>query len=75
VANKSTDITADGNSDTKYPTVKSVKDYVDAFSSGSNSDISAEIANQITADSTEAANRTEADTLLASNLSAEDSNI
>ena len=75
VANKSTDITADGSSDTKYPTVKSVKDYVDAFSSGSNSDISAEIASRITADSTEAANRTEADTLLASNLSAEDSNI
>jgi hypothetical protein len=60
VANKSTNITADGSSDTKYPTVKSVKDYVDAFSSGSNTDISAEIANRIAGVST-----------LTSNLSAE----
>jgi hypothetical protein len=29
VANKSTDITSDATSDTKYPTVKSVKDYID----------------------------------------------
>ena len=35
VANKSTDVTTDGSSDTKYPSVKSVKDYVDASSTGS----------------------------------------
>ena len=29
VANKSTDVNGDGTSDTKYPSVKSVKDYVD----------------------------------------------
>jgi hypothetical protein len=29
-ANKSTDVTTDGASDTKYPSVKAVKDYVDA---------------------------------------------
>ena len=29
VANKSTDLTVDGSSNTKYPSVKSVKDYVD----------------------------------------------
>ena len=34
-ANKSTSISADGSSNTKYPTVKAVKDYVDASSSGS----------------------------------------
>lgn len=34
-ANKSTSISADGSSNTKYPTVKAVKDYVDASSSSS----------------------------------------
>jgi len=68
LANKSTNIIADGSSDTKYPTVKSVKDYVDAFSSGSNTDISAEVANRIAGDSTltsnllaESSDRTTAD--------------
>jgi hypothetical protein len=34
VANKSTDVTTDGASDTKYPSVKAIKDYVDASSGG-----------------------------------------
>lgn len=34
VANKSTDVAIDGASDTKYPSVKAVKDYVDANSGG-----------------------------------------
>lgn len=34
VANKSTDVTTDGASDTKYPSVKAIKDYVDANSGG-----------------------------------------
>lgn len=33
VANKSTDIAADANSSIKYPTVKSIKDYIDSQSS------------------------------------------
>lgn len=33
-SNKSTSITTDGSSDTKYPSVKAVKDYVDASVSG-----------------------------------------
>ena len=44
VANKSTDVTTDGSSDTKYPSVKSVKDYVDASSTGS----STALANEVT---------------------------
>lgn len=36
VANKSTNVTTDGASDTKYPTVKSVKDYVDNATSSIN---------------------------------------
>jgi hypothetical protein len=35
LTNKSTNVTADGSSDTKYPSVKAVKDYVDANSGGS----------------------------------------
>jgi len=35
-ANKSTNVTTDGASDTKYPTVKSVKDYVDNATSSIN---------------------------------------
>jgi hypothetical protein len=34
LTNKSTNVTADGSSDTKYPSVKAVKDYVDANSGG-----------------------------------------
>ena len=32
LSNKSTNVTTDGASDTKYPSVKAVKDYVDANS-------------------------------------------
>jgi hypothetical protein len=34
VVNKSTNVTTDGASDTKYPSVKAIKDYVDANSGG-----------------------------------------
>ena len=43
VANKSTDVTTDGTSDTKYPSVKSVKDYVDASSTGNSTALTAEV--------------------------------
>ena len=43
VANKSTDIVTDAASDTKYPSVKSVKDYVDAASTGSSTALDAEV--------------------------------
>ena len=36
LANKSIDVTSDGTSDTKYPSVKSIKDYVDASSTAQN---------------------------------------
>jgi hypothetical protein len=36
LTNKSTNVTTDGASDTKYPSVKAVKDYVDANTGGSN---------------------------------------
>ncbi len=34
VANKSTNVTTDGSSDTKYPSVKAIKDYADSLVSG-----------------------------------------
>ena len=34
IANKSTDVSADGTSNTKYPSVKAVKDYVDIATTG-----------------------------------------
>lgn len=43
VANKSTDVVADGASDTKYPSVKAVKDYVDANAGGGSSGYTGEV--------------------------------
>lgn len=48
--NKSTDVTTDGNSDIKYPTVKSVKNYVDSSVSFNLSGLTNEISRAITAD-------------------------
>ena len=50
VANKSTDITTDAASTTKYPSVKTVKDYVDAASTGSSTALTSEITNRTNAD-------------------------
>ncbi|SDX41723.1 beta strand repeat-containing protein [Flavobacterium degerlachei] len=78
LANKSTDVSTDGTSDTKYPTVKSVKNYVDASSTSSSSALTAEISRAKTAEianadaiATETTNRTSADATLTSNLALE----
>ncbi len=60
LANKSTSVTTDGTSDTKYPSVKSVKTYVDASATSGS-----------TALATEITNRTSADETLTTNLNAE----
>ncbi|MEZ7506455.1 hypothetical protein QO182_14635, partial [Flavobacterium sp. Arc2] len=78
LTNKSTDVSTDGTSNTKYPTVKSVKSYVDASSTSSSSALTAEISRAKTAEianadaiATETSNRTTADATLASNLASE----
>src|SRR4029078_8094954 len=43
VANKSTDIATDAASDAKYPSVKSVKNYVDAAATGSSTALNNEV--------------------------------
>jgi hypothetical protein len=70
LANKSTDVILDGSSNTKYPTVKSMKDYVDASSSAATGSITNEAAIRAAADviltnnlATEVTNRTNADLL------------
>ncbi len=81
VANKSTDITTDAVSDTKYPTVKSVKDYVDATATGSSTALASEVTRATNAEgvlttnlSTETTNREDADNALTANLAAETTN-
>ena len=54
--NKSTNVTTDGNSDIKYPTVKSVKNYVDSSVSFNLSGLTNEISRATTAENTIAAN-------------------
>lgn len=49
-ANKSTDVAADGTSDIKYPTVKSIKTYVDANSATGATALAAEISRATTAE-------------------------
>jgi hypothetical protein len=56
LANKSTDVTIDGASDIKYPTVKSVKTYVDANSSIGSSALAAEVTRAMAAEATIATN-------------------
>ncbi|WP_300977209.1 OmpA family protein [Flavobacterium sp.] len=50
VANKSTDVTTDGASDSKYPSVKSVKFYVDASAASSSTALATEVTNRTAAD-------------------------
>ncbi|TDE07231.1 beta strand repeat-containing protein [Flavobacterium sandaracinum] len=54
--NKSTNVTLDGNSDNKYPTVKSVKKYVDSSVSFNLSGLTNEISRATLAENTIAAN-------------------
>ncbi|MCX8485999.1 MAG: hypothetical protein ORN53_02270, partial [Crocinitomicaceae bacterium] len=70
LANKSTDVILDGASNTKYPTVKSMKDYVDASTAAATGSITNEAAIRAAADvvltnnlATEVTNRTNADLL------------
>ena len=81
LANKSGNVISDGNSTTKYPTVKSVKDYVDANATSLNTALTNEISIRANADvtlttnlATEVINRTNADTTLTSNLATETTN-
>jgi hypothetical protein len=55
-SNKSISISADGGSDIKYPSVKSVKDYVDASSSNGSEALNAEISRALTEEKSIAAN-------------------
>ncbi|MFV5696366.1 beta strand repeat-containing protein, partial [Flavobacterium sp. LB3P122] len=54
VVNKSTNVTTDAASDTKYPSVKSVKSYVDASATTASSALATETANRISADNLKA---------------------
>ena len=78
VANKSTNITTDGTSDTKYPSVKSVKTYVDTATASSTTALTNEINRATAAENTIAANlvtetnnRSASDNTLTTNLTAE----
>src|SRR5664279_3929009 len=78
VVNKSIDVTSDGSSDTKYPSVKSVKDYVDASSSGNSTALNAEVTRATNAESilttnlnTETTDRANGDATITSNLNNE----
>ncbi|WP_278035418.1 beta strand repeat-containing protein [Flavobacterium nitratireducens] len=81
VANKSTNVTTDGNSDVKYPSVKSVKTYVDANATTSSTALANEVTRATTAETTIATNltaettaRTAADATLTTNLATEVTN-
>ncbi|MEL1241379.1 beta strand repeat-containing protein [Flavobacterium flavipallidum] len=81
LANKSTNVTTDGASDTKYPSVKSVKTYVDAAATTASTALATEITRATNAENTIAANlvteinnRTSADNTLTTNLAAEVTN-
>ncbi|MGZ9736475.1 beta strand repeat-containing protein [Flavobacterium sp. GNP002] len=58
LANKSTSVSADGTSDTKYPSVKSVKDYVDASATSSSTALATETTRATTAEGTLTTNLT-----------------
>ena len=75
VSNKSTDIITDAASNTKYPSVKTIKDYVDAAATGSSTALTSEIARATNAENviatnlaTETANRVAADATNSTNL-------
>ncbi len=78
VANKSIDGTFASNSDTKYPSEKATKTYVDAIANTGSSDLAAEIIRATNAEdilttnlSAETANRTNADATITTNLNNE----
>ncbi|MBD0725480.1 hypothetical protein B6A10_09845 [Flavobacterium sp. L1I52] len=78
VANKSTNVTTDGTSDTKYPSVKSVKTYVDATAANVSAALATEVTRATAAENTIAANlvtetnnRSASDNTLTTNLTAE----
>ncbi|HTG65950.1 MAG TPA: hypothetical protein VL859_06210, partial [Flavobacterium sp.] len=80
LANKSTSVITDGTSDTKYPSVKSVKTYVDAAATTASTALTNEISRATAAENTIATNlatetstRTSADNMLTTNLTAETS--
>jgi hypothetical protein len=75
LANKSNNVTTDGTSTTKYPTVKSVKDYVDASTTAGTAAVTNEATIRAAADATlttnlatEVSTRTSADALLQNNI-------
>ncbi|MFV5684193.1 hypothetical protein ACM55I_01990, partial [Flavobacterium sp. GB2R13] len=77
-SNKSTNVIVDGDSDVKYPSVKSVKEYVDANVSTNNLGLESEISRAKSEETTIGANlateagvRTSADTALGTNLTTE----
>ena len=81
LANKSNSINTDGTSTIKYPTVKSVKDYVDTSTNLGGTALTNEAAIRAAADvvltnnlAEEVTNRTNADTTLTNNLAAEVTN-
>ncbi|TRX04864.1 hypothetical protein, partial [Flavobacterium gawalongense] len=55
LSNKSTSIITDGASDVKYPSVKSVKDYVDASATSSSTALASEVSRATTAEATKEA--------------------
>ena len=78
VANKSTDGTFASGSDTKYPSEKATKTYVDAASAGNSTALATEVNRATTAESvlttnlaTETTNRTNADDSIKTNLNTE----
>ena len=78
VANKSTNMTADATSNTKYPSVKSIKNYVDASSTTGSTVLTAEVIRATNAEdalttniATETTDRTTADATLTTNLNDE----
>jgi len=58
LANKSINVTTDGASDTKYPSVKAVKTYVDTSTAAVSSDLSTEVTRATTAEGTLTTNLT-----------------
>ncbi|WP_281297279.1 OmpA family protein [Flavobacterium limnophilum] len=81
VANKSTNVTTDGTSDTKYPSVKAVKSYVDASATSSSTALANEVTRATNAENTIATNlttetnaRAAADATLTNNLATEVTN-
>ncbi|PXY42825.1 hypothetical protein DMB65_02070 [Flavobacterium cheongpyeongense] len=81
VANKSTNVATDGTSDTKYPSVKAVKTYVDASATSASTALANEVTRATNAENTIAGNlttetttRTAADATLTTNLATEVTN-